>query len=293
MAGEEETLLGEVARDAAAARTRREVDVLGAVREAGRVVAQLAEKIEKEVGKMGRAAVWIEERYHVTVFLHALAAAAEDVRGSTRAAVGRIRAQEERCARGGKKESEAVARGKGREEEVRGAMGAVERAVEEVQECVEEQVAEILKVVPRVRDKLEGRVHDEPGWTWREAVCYAMSQPSMRQVCAVVLGCTAGDGGLVDMLAAITAHGDAMKAKAQHVWGQVRALVEGVAGGRGQDEHARQEREGKGGAGHVKKKEEQGGVVVKEEEEQGGVVVKEEVGVFVNDEIKKEAMEGM
>ncbi|CAI7909563.1 unnamed protein product [Closterium sp. NIES-54] len=108
----------------------------------------------------------------------------------------------------------------------------------------------------------------------------------------------------VQMLAAITAHADAMKAKVQHVGGRVRALVEDVAGGCDAAEHGRQEREGEGGAGLVKKEEEQGRVVVKREEEegavvvrkvegQGGVVVKEEVGVFVNDEIKMEEVEGL
>ncbi|CAI5475493.1 unnamed protein product [Closterium sp. Yama58-4] len=86
----------------------------------------------------------------------------------------------------------------------------------------------------------------------------------------------------VQMLGSITAHADAMKEKVQHMGGRVRALVEGVVGGRGADEQGSQEREGKGGAGHVKR-----------EEEQGGVVVEEELRVFVNDKVKKEAMEGM
>ncbi|CAI5477619.1 unnamed protein product [Closterium sp. Yama58-4] len=77
---------------------------------------------------------------------------------------------------------EAVARTSGREEEVRVAMEEVQRAMEEVRECVEEWVAAILRVVPRVRDKLDGRVHDEAGWTWRETVVYELSQPGMAEV---------------------------------------------------------------------------------------------------------------
>ncbi|CAI5970225.1 unnamed protein product [Closterium sp. NIES-65] len=299
MAGEEETRLGEVARDAAVARKRREKEVLGAVREAGRVVAQLAEKIEEEAGRIRGAAVWIENKYyeprlkprvHRTSRLPSIPPLPDPTpRGtvlalpfcSCRGRAGdhasgmrQVRAQGGRCARGvgedaqgtavgeavkaeedggradgdagrygrgvegtrvvkvekmpceepvgcgergvgegaeageripsskrlrepverasgeGKKQRDVegkgngvVVRENGGEEGLRGAMEEVERAMEEVRGCVEERVAEILKVVPRVADRLDGRaLHDEPGWTWREAMVHALSQPGMAEV---------------------------------------------------------------------------------------------------------------
>ncbi|CAI5521988.1 unnamed protein product [Closterium sp. Naga37s-1] len=262
MAGEEETRLGEVARDAAVARTRREKEVLGAVREAGRVVAQLAEKIEEEAGRIRGAAVWIENTYYeprtsrlpsipplphptprgtvlALPFCTCRGRAGEHASGSEagprtggemcarggggRARDGsggggeggggwgasgergvgegaeaggripsskRLREPEERASGEGKKQRDVegkgngvVVRENGGEEGLRGAMEEVERAMEEVRGCVEERVAEILKVVPRVADRLDGRaLNDEPGWTWREAMVHALSQPGMAEV---------------------------------------------------------------------------------------------------------------
>ncbi|CAI5477628.1 unnamed protein product [Closterium sp. Yama58-4] len=280
-------------------------------------------------------------------FLRALAAAVEDVGGSTRAAVGQIRAQGDRCARGvgekgkaeeipceelvgcgesgvgngveagvgkppnkrfceaeesamGERKKQKQVEGKwseagmsGREEEVKGAVVEVEGAVEELQECVEERVGEILKGVPRIGDKLEGRVHDEAGWTWRKAVVYQLSQPGMAEVLSSFLpdlrvrGAVCADAG---------GHHSA--------WGRHE----------GQVEQRRQAGHAEHGAVEVKREEGQGGVVVKEEEEkgvvvvkgeeeqrgvvvkreegQGGVVVKEEVEVSVDDGMKKDTTEG-
>ncbi|CAI5474176.1 unnamed protein product [Closterium sp. Yama58-4] len=237
-------------------------------------------------------------------------------------------------------------------------MEEVERVMAELQECVEERMGEIVKVVPRIEEKLEGRVHDESGWSWGEAVLYELSQTDMAEVLYALLHCNqylpvsciasclprwslsflfthsqveplvsltsvcagrwvrmlagiTAHGGAVkakarhprlfvmlcqatphvsacaltslcalQMLGAITAHADAMKAKAQHVRGQVRALVEGAAGGRGAVEHARHE-------GHAQ----HGAAEVTREEGQGGVVVNEEVGVFINDGMKKDGVQ--